>query len=332
MTVRIGYTAALEQVPPGAATRLAALAEEHGFDGVMATDRFQPWLPVQGEASFVWSVLAAIGERTTGSIGPGATVPTFRMHPAVVAQAAATLGSLYPGRVWLGVGSGEAVNDHIVGEYWPEPAERIARMFEAIELIKKLFTASAAGRDVRHSGPAFRMESTRLWTMPASPPPIYVATSGPVTARRAGRVADGLITVAGPRDRLAAVLGRFADGAREAGRGGENLPRILQLHLSWAETDEQAWEQALTLWPNGAMPFSKSDIRSPFEFEQLARLVRREHFDDRFTVSADPDVHRAAIQRYVDLGFDQIYLHNVGRNQDEWLRVFGRDVLPKVTG
>ncbi len=330
--MRIGYTAALEQFAPAEAVRLCAHAEAHGFDGVMASDRFQPSLPAQGEASFVWSVLAAIGERTTGPFGPGATTPTFRMHPAVIAQAAATLASMYPGRAWLGVGSGEAINEHIVGEYWPEPAERITRMFEAIDVIKKLFASSAAGRDVRHAGPAFRLESTRLWTMPTHPPEIYVATSGPVTARRAGRVADGLITVAGPRERLATLLTRFADGTREAGRTKERLPRILQLRLSWAPTDEAALTQAMEQWPIAAMPFSKSDIRSPFEFEQLARMVRPEHFDERFVVSADPDVHRAAIQRYADLGFDHIYLHNVGRNQRDWIEVFGRDVLPKLRG
>ena len=328
MSAHIGYAAMLERFPPAEAVTLAALAESHGFRGVMATDHFQPWVPAQGESSFVWSVLAAIGERTTGDLGPGVTTPSFRMHPAVVAQASATLGSLYPGRHWLGIGSGEALNEHVVGAYWPEAPERINRMFEAVDVIKRLFAGSLAGRDVRHSGTYFKLESTRLWTMPDAAPKIFVAASCPVTARRAGRNVDGFITTGAPTDRLAALITRFEEGAREGGRDPARMPKVLQLHLSWAPTDEQAMRNALREWPNGGMRFPRSDIRSPFEFEQLARTVRPEDFEGRMVVSADPDLHRADIQRHLDLGFDRIYLHNVGRNQAEFLEVFGRDVLP----
>jgi coenzyme F420-dependent glucose-6-phosphate dehydrogenase len=328
VSAHIGYAAMLERFPPAEAVALAALAESHGFTGVMATDHFQPWVPAQGESSFVWSVLAAIGERTTGDLGPGVTTPSFRMHPAVVAQASATLGALYPARHWLGIGSGEALSEHIVGVYWPEAPERINRMFEAVDMIKRLFAGSLAGRDVRHSGQYFKLESTRLWTMPDAAPPIFVAASGPVTARRAGRTVDGFITTGAPTDRLAPLLTRFEEGAREAGRNPTTMPKVLQLHLSWAPTDEEAMRNALREWPNGGMRFPRSDIRSPFEFEQLARTVRPEDFEGRMVVSADLDVHRADIQRHLDLGFDRIYLHNVGRNQAEFLEVFGRDVLP----
>ena len=330
MSAHIGYAAMLERFPPAEAVALAALAESHGFRGVMATDHFQPWVPAQGESSFVWSVLAAIGERTAGDLGPGVTTPTFRMHPAVVAQASATLGALYPGRHWLGIGSGEALNEHVVGQYWPEAPERINRMFEAVDVIRRLFAGSIAGRDVRHAGPHFKLESTRLWTMPEVAPEILVAASGPVTARRAGRSVDGFITTGGPTDRLAPLLQRFAEGAREAGRNAATMPKVLQLHLSWATTDEQAMRNALVEWPNGGMRFPRSDIRSPYEFDQLARTVRPEDFAGRMVVSSDPDVHRADIQRLLDLGFDRIYLHNVGRNQAEFLDVFGRDVLPRL--
>ncbi len=328
MSAHIGYAAMLERFPPTEAVALAALAESHGFRGVMATDHFQPWVPAQGESSFVWSVLAAIGERTTGDLGPGVTTPTFRMHPAVVAQASATLGALYPGRHWLGIGSGEALNEHVAGQYWPEAPERINRMFEAVDMIKRLFAGSLAGRDVRHSGQHFRLESTRLWTMPDAAPPIFVAASGPVTARRAGRNVDGFITIGGPTDRLGPLITRFAEGAREAGRDPAKMPKVVQLHLSWAPTDEDAMRNALVEWPNGGMRFPRSDIRSPWEFDQLARTVRPEDFAGRMVVSADLDVHRADIQRHLDLGFDRVYLHNVGRNQAEFLEIFGRDVLP----
>ena len=325
-TAQVGFAAALDQFAPSEAIDLAAHAEVRGFRGVMASDRFQPWVPKQGQAAFVWPVLGALGQTTTGDLGTGMTVPTFRWHPAMVAQASATLSALYPGRHWLGIGSGEAIDEHITGGYWPETAERINRMFEAVEVIHKLFTASIAGRDVKHSGQYFTLESTRLWTMPDVAPEMLVATSGPVTAKRAGRTVDGLIIDGAPIDRIPVLFERFAEGARETGRTSGT--KVLRLHLSWASTAEEAMSSAIALWPNGGLRFPRSDIRSPFEFEQLARLVRPEDFEGRLCVSEDPDVHRANIQRYVDLGFDRIYLHNVGSNQREWIDEFSRSVLP----
>jgi G6PDH family F420-dependent oxidoreductase len=330
MGLSIGYAAMLEQFHPREAVELTVHAESRGFSGVMAADHFQPWVPQQGQSAFVWNVLAAIGERTRGDLGPGVTAPTFRWHPAMVAQASATLAAMYPGRHWLGLGSGEALNEHVVAGYWPEAPERINRMFEAIEIIHKLFTASIAGRDVKHSGEFFKLESTRLWTMPEVAPEILVATAGPVTAKRAGRLADGLITVGAPLEKIEGLFERFSAGAREAGKDPDAMTKVLQLHLSWADTDEEALANAMTEWPNGGMKFPKADIRSPFEFAQIAKLVRAEDFEGRMVISADPDRHRAEIQKYVDLGFDRIYLHNVGRNQREWIDAFASDVLPKL--
>jgi coenzyme F420-dependent glucose-6-phosphate dehydrogenase len=322
----VGYAAMLEQFGPREVVDLTALAERHGFSGCMAADHFQPWVPRQGQSAFVWNVLTAVGERTIGDLGPGVTCPSFRWHPAVVAQASATLATMYPGRHWLGLGSGEAVNEHIVGAYWPEAPQRIAMMFEAIEIIKKLFT----GREVKHSGSHFTLETCRLWTLPDEPPPILVATAGPVTARRTGRECDGIITVGAPLEKVGGIFEQFAGGAREAGKDPDTMPKVLQLHLSWAPTDTEALANAVTEWPNGGMRFPKADIRSPRDFEQLASLVRPEDFEGRLVISSDPDVHRANIQRYVDLGFDRVYLHNVGRNQAEWIEVFGREVLPAL--
>jgi coenzyme F420-dependent glucose-6-phosphate dehydrogenase len=248
----------------------------------------------------------------------------------MVAQASATLAAMYPGRHWLGIGSGEALNEHVVGQYWPEAPERINRMFEAVEIINKLFSASLAGKDTKHSGTYYKLESTRLWTMPDVAPPILIATAGPVTAKRAGKHADGLITVGAPLEKISMLFGKFDDGAREAGKDPAAAPKVLQLHLSWAPTDEEAMANALHEWPNGGMKFPKADIRSPFELEQMAKLVRPEDFEGRMVISADPDVHRAHIQKFADLGFDRIYLHNVGRNQRDWIDVFARDVLPAL--
>ena len=266
-------------------------------------------------------------ERTRGDLGPGVTCPSFRFHPAIVAQASATLAAMYPGRHWLGLGSGEALNEHVTAGYWPEAPERLERMWEAVELIGKLFT----GKEVKHRGTYYKMETARLWTMPASPPPIYIATAGPLTARKAGRLTDGIITPGAPTEKITGLLDRFDAGAKEAGREPGSQVKILQLHLSWAATDEEALGNAVTEWPNGGMKFPKQDIRSPYDFEQMAKLVRPEDFAGRMLITSDLDAHRADIQRYFDLGIDRVYLHNVGRNQAEWIGAFGRDVLPKLT-
>ncbi len=323
----IGYAAMLEQFGPREVVDHSVRAEAAGFSGVMAADHFQPWVPQQGQAAFVWNVMTAIGERTTGDVGPGVTCPSFRFHPAIVAQASATLAVMYPGRHWLGLGSGEALNEHVVGGYWPEAPERIARMFEAIEVIRKLFS----GKDVKHDGRFYRLETTRLWTLPAETPPIYVATAGPVTAKKTGALCDGLITVGAPEEKIEGIFAKFEEGAREAGKDPSTMPRILQLHVSWAATDEEALRNAMVEWPNGGMRFPKQDIRSPFDFEQIAKLVRPEDFAGRLLISSDLEAHRRQIQRFLDLGFDRVYLHNVGRNQAEWIEAFGREVLPTLT-
>jgi alkanesulfonate monooxygenase SsuD/methylene tetrahydromethanopterin reductase-like flavin-dependent oxidoreductase (luciferase family) len=167
--------------------------------------------------------------------------------------------------------------------------------------------------------------------MPDEPPPIYIATAGPVTAKKTGRLADGLITVGAPESKLEMIRGKCEEGAREAGRDFGKFRFILQLHLSWAATDEEALRNAMVEWPNGGMKFPKQDIRSPLDFEQMAKLVRPEDFDGRMLITSDLEAHRREIQKFLDMGFDQIYLHNVGRNQTEWIEAFGREVLPKLT-
>jgi coenzyme F420-dependent glucose-6-phosphate dehydrogenase len=325
---KVGYAAMLEQFGPLEVTELSVKAEQSGFTGVMAADHYQPWVPAQGNASFVWNVMTAIAERTKGDVGPGVTCPSFRMHPAIVAQASATLAAMYPGRHWLGLGSGEALNEHILGQYWPETPERINRMFEAIEIIRKLF--DSRGKDVKHEGKFYKLESTRLWTMPDEPPPIYIATAGPVTAKKTGMYADGLITVGAPEEKIGMIFDKCREGAKEAGRDPSKFRFIGQLHLSWAPTDEEALRNAMVEWPNGGMKFPKQDIKSPLDFEQMAKLVRPEDFQGRMLISSDVEQHRQQIQKFIDLGFDQVYLHNVGRNQTEWIEVFARDVLPKL--
>jgi len=322
---KIGYAASLEQFHPTDLLDWCSQAEAAGFTaGVMVSEHFHPWTPDQGQSAFAWSFMGALGLRTSLPFGTGVTCPTFRYHPAVVAHAAATLGAMFPGRFWLGLGAGEALNEHIVGGQWPEIGTRSAMLFEAIEIISKLFS----GEVVRHRGNHFKLESARLYTLPEKPVPIYVATAGPLNAKRTGRLADGMITVGAADAKLHDLWSNFEIGAREAGKDPTRAPKILQLHLSWAHTDEQALENALHEWPNGGMAFPKQDIRNPEDFAAMAKLVRPEHFVNRMLISSDLARHAENIQHYVDLGFDEVHIHNVGREQAEFIDVFGREVLP----
>jgi coenzyme F420-dependent glucose-6-phosphate dehydrogenase len=199
-------------------------------------------------------------------------------------------------------------------------------MFEAIEVINKLFS----GKVVKHDGEYFTLESARLYTRPDEPVPIYVATAGPLNAKRTGKYADGIITVGAADEKIAMLWDKFREGAAEAGKDASAMRTQLQVHVSWAPTQEEAERQALEEWPNGGMPFPKQDIKNPEDFANIAKLVRIENFANRMLISADLDEHVAQLQNYVDMGFDEIYLHNVGRNQAEFIETFGEKVLPQL--
>ncbi len=322
----IGYAAMFEQFHPTDLLDWSRRAEASGFTAVMASDHFHPWTPEQGQSAFVWSWLGALGAETKLRFGTGVTPPGYRYHPAIVAQAAATLEAMFPGRFYLGLGAGEALNEHIIGDYWPEPPERLRRLMESIEVIQKLFT----GKVVRYDGEYIKLESAKLYTLPEKSPPIYVATSGPLMSERTGRLVDGIITVGAADEKIRMLLGRFEKGAREAGKDPSKMPRIIQLHVSWAGSDDEAVEQAVREWPNGGMNFPKQDIRNPEDFAAMARLVRPENFKGRVLCSADLDVHCDHIQHFIDLGFTEVYVHNVGRNQAEFIEAYGRQVIPSL--
>ena len=322
----VGYAAMFEQFHPTDLLSWCQLAEEQGFEAVMASDHFHPWTPQQGQSAFVWSWMGALGAVTNQRFGTGVTPPGYRYHPAVIAQAAATLEAMYPGRFYLGLGAGEALNEHIIAGYWPEAPMRLERLMESIEVIQKLFT----GKPIKYHGKHIQMETAKLYTLPANPPPIYIATSGPIMSERTGRHTDGIITVGAADEKIAMLMGRFEKGAREAGKDPSQMPRIIQLHVSWAESYDAAMENAMTEWPNGGMNFPKQDIRTPEDFSAMARLVRPENYKGRVLISADIDEHRAHVQRYVDMGFTEIYLHNVGRNQEEFIREAGRAIIPNL--
>lgn len=324
---KIGYAAMLEQFHPNDLLEWCAQAESAGFSaGFMVSEHFHPWTPHQGQSAFAWSFMGALGLRTSLPFGSAVVCAGFRYHPVVVAHAAATLGAMFPGRFWLGLGAGEALNEHVVGGHWPEIGIRSAMMFESIEIISRLFS----GDVVRHAGAHFTVESARLYTRPEQPVPVYVATAGPLNAKRTGRHADGIITVGAADEKVRMLWDRFADGAREAGKDPAGMPKLLQIHVSWAPTHEEAARNAVTEWPNGGMPFPKQDIRNPEDFAAMARFVRPEDFTNRVLISADADEHIAHLRGYVDMGFDEIHVHNVGPNQSEFIDFYGERVLPRL--
>ncbi len=322
----IGYAAMFEQFHPTELLKYSRLAEEHGFTALMASDHFHPWVPQQGQSGFVWAWLGAVGAQTNLRFGTGVTAPGFRYHPAILAQAAATLEAMYPGRFYLGIGAGEALNEHIAGKYWPEGPVRSEILFEGIEVIRKLFT----GKVVKHQGKHFTLESARLYTLPDAPPPIYVASSGPINSERTGKLADGIITVGASDEKVRNLMERFDKGARDGGKDPATLPRIIQLHVSWAPTRDEAVAQAVKEWPNGGMPFPKGDIRNPEDFAEMAKFVRPENFANRVLMSENLAEHTAQVQHYLDLGFTEVYIHNVGRNQEAFIQAYGREVIPAL--
>ena len=323
----IGYAASFEQFHPNDMLTWCQQAEKAGFSVVTASDHFHPWVPSQGQSAFVWSWLGALGATTSLRFGTGVTPPGWRYHPAIIAQAAATLEAMYPGRFYLGLGAGEALNEHIVGEYWPEAPTRLERLVEAIEIIERLFT----GKVVKHAGKHFKVESARLYTLPDAPPPIYVATSGPIMAGRTGRLTEGIITVGAADEKIRMLMDRFEKGAREAGKNPADMMRILQVKVSYATTEQEAIDSAMRDWPNGGMNFPKADIRNPEDFEAMAKLVRPENYKNRVLTTADLDAHVAYLQHFIDLGFKEIHVHNVNQNQEGFIEAYGKHVLPKLT-
>ncbi len=322
----LGYAASFEQFHPTDLLNYSKQAENAGFGAVMASDHFHPWVPSQGQSAFVWAWMGALGAQTNLRFGTGVTPPGYRYHPAVIAQAAATLEAMYPGRFYLGLGAGEALNEHIVGDYWPEAPVRLERLMEAIEIIRALFT----GKVIKHRGAHFNVESAKLYTLPDVPPPIYVATSGPIMAQRTGKFTDGIITVGAADEKIKGLLERYEKGAKEAGKDPATMPRILQVKVSYAKTEEESIEAAMKEWPNGGMNFPKADIRNPEDFEAMSKLVRPENYKNRVLTTPDLSAHVAYLQHFIDLGFNEIYIHNVGRNQEAFIDAYGKDVAPKL--
>ena len=315
----IGLHCSHEQIPPSRLLKHVREAEAAGFQAAMSSDHFSPWSERQGESGFAWSFLGAAFEATSLPFGV-VNAPGQRYHPAIIAQAAATLCELFPGRLWVALGTGEASNEHITGAPWPNKPERNARLRECVDVMRALF----AGEVVDHDG-LVRVDRARLWTLPEEPPALIGAAVSEETARWCGLWADGLVTINQPREKLNRVVSAFREG------GGAGKPVRLQVHLSWAESEEEALRIAHDQWRTNVFgPPLSWDLETVEQFDEAAAHVRPEDVRESVLVSADLGRHTAALADLAELGFDQIHLHHVGRDLGPFIQAFGERVLPEL--
>lgn len=315
--VQIGYALSCEEHHPNDLVRHAKLAEEAGFEFGLISDHFHPWVDAQGHCPFVWAVIGGIAQATERfRLGTGVTCPTVRMHPAIVAQAAATAAAMMPGRFFLGVGTGENLNEHVLGDRWPEWELRAEMLAEAVEVIRLLWD----GETISHRGAHYTVENARLYTLPAEPTPVVVAASGPRAADLAGRIGDGLCSV-GPEK--AAV-----EGFEHAGGAGK--PTYGQMTVCWAADEATARRTAHELWAFSALPGELSqELPTPTHFEQASQLVTEEKVAESIVCGPDPEKHAAQIQKFVDAGFDHVYVHQVGPDQEGFFGFYQKEILPR---
>jgi coenzyme F420-dependent glucose-6-phosphate dehydrogenase len=335
MTLTLGYKASAEQFAPRELVELAVAAEGSGFDTVTTSDHFQPWRHDGGHSPFSLAWVAAVGERTsTVRIGTSVLTPTFRYNPAVIAQAFATLGMLYPGRVFLGVGTGEALNEVATGVLgtddgaWPDFRERFARLREAVDLMRLLWTEER----VSYSGAFYSTHDASVYDRPEQPVPIYVAAGGPVVAKYAGRVGDGFICTSGKGEGLYRdeLLPAVDAGEAAAGRAPGTVDRMLELKLSY-DTDPAAALENTRFWaPLALSKEQKHDISDPREMERAADALPIEQIASRWIVGSDPDEVVAQIARYAEWGFGHLVVHAPGPDQRRFLDLFARDLAPRL--
>ena len=316
--MRIGYFLSSEEWGPKDLVELAVKAEQSGFEGLWISDHFHPWNDEQGHSPFVWSAIGAIARATKAmKLTTAVTCPTMRIHPAVVAQAAATSAVLLDGRFCLGVGSGEALNEHIFGDRWPGADERLEMLEEAIEVIRTLWQGGVQDHRGRH----YRVENCRIYDLPEKPPPILVSGFGPKSIDLAARIGDGYVTV-GPD---AEAVERF-----RAGGGGDKLVQG-GIKVCWAEDRDRALDTVHRLWPNDALPGELAQILpTPSHFEQASELVTKEMLADDVPCGHDVEEHVEAIRAYAEAGFDEVYVQQIGPEPDAFFEAYRDQILPRV--
>ena len=317
--VRIGYTLSTEEHGPRELVAYAQAAEEAGFDFAMISDHFHPWIDAQGQAPFAWGVLGAVAQATERiDVGTAVTCPLMRYHPALVAQMAATAAVLFEGRFFLGLGTGENLNEHVLGDHWPAYAVRSEMLAEAVEIIRDLWR----GELTSHYGAHYVVENARLYTLPDQPPEIYLAAGGPEAATLAGEVGDGLVSTAPKAD--------LVETFRKA--GGEGKPRYGQITLAWGRDEESAKQMLAQQWPTAGIPGDSSqELPLPQHFEQLASLVTPDALAERVPCGPDPRHHLEQIRRYEAAGYDHLLLHQIGPEQEAFIDFFREELAPQLS-
>jgi G6PDH family F420-dependent oxidoreductase len=315
--VRIGYFLSSEEFGPRELLRQASLAEQAGFQDLWISDHFHPWNDEQGHSPLVWSTIGAISQTTSNMrVTTAVTCPIIRLHPAIVAQAAATSAVLLEGRFTLGVGSGEALNEHILGDPWPEADERLEMLEEAVEVIRALWQGGMQSHRGRH----YRVENARIYDLPERTPDILVSGFGPKATKLAARIGDGYCTV-GP-DKQAVDSFRGEAGAGKLVAGG--------MKVCWGEDEKQARQTAYRLWPNEQLPGELAQILpTPAHFEQASELVNEEMVAEEVPCGPDLELHIKAIEEYRDAGFDELYIQQIGSRQERFFEVYADEILPR---
>ena len=329
--LRFGYKASSEQFGPSELVEFGVLAEEMGFDSVFLSDHFQPWMHDGGHAPAALPWLGALGARTERVlIGTSVLTPTFRYHPAVIAQAFATLGVMFPDRVVLGVGTGEALNEVTLGLEWPDAPERFQRLKEAILMIQQLWTDER----VTYDGTYYSVRDATIYDRPGAehPVPIYIGAAGPAATRLAGRIADGFITTSGKNRELYTdtLLPALADGLGKAGRASDAIDTLMEVKVSYHPDHDTALEKTRFWAPLALTPEEKRDVHDPIEMQRRAAELPIERAASRFIVSTDPDEHVERISEYIELGFRHLVFHDPGHDQAEFLRMYGAEILPRL--
>jgi coenzyme F420-dependent glucose-6-phosphate dehydrogenase len=327
--LKLGYKASAEQFAPRELVEFSVQAEEAGFDSVVVSDHFQPWRHTGGHAPFSFSFLSAVGERTKRiELGTSVVAPTYRYHPGIVAQAMATLGCLYPGRVWVGVGTGESMNEVPLGIEWPEQKERFARLKEACELMERLWTEDR----VTFDGAYYHTHNATVYDRPARPIGLYIAASGPAAARLAGRIADGFICTSGKGMELYSetLLPAVREGAEKEGRHPDEIELTIEMKVSFDKDRQRALEDTRHWAALALSADEKLGIEDPVEMERRADALPVERAASRWIVSDDPAEHVAAIMEYVKLGFTHLIFHAPGPDQARFLDLYSTEVLPRL--
>ncbi|AVM01848.1 glucose-6-phosphate dehydrogenase (coenzyme-F420) [Gordonia iterans] len=327
--LKLGLKASAEQFAPRELVEVGVAAEEFGLDSVTVSDHFQPWRHNGGHAPFSLAWLTAVGERTERvQLGTSVLTPTFRYNPAVIAQAFATLGCLYPGRVMLGVGTGEALNEYATGftGEWPEFKERFARLREAVALMRELWT----GDEVSFDGEYYTTQGAYMYDVPADPIPVYVAAGGPVVARYAGRAGDGFICTSGKGMELYTekLIPAVREGAAKADRNFADIDRMIEIKISYDPDPEKALENTRFWAPLSLTPEQKHSVNSSVEMERLADELPIEQVAKRWIVASTPDEAIAQIKPYLDAGLNHLVFHNPGADQRRFLEAFTAEVVP----